>query len=195
MPLPGSRQNPYVRAACGHWTTAEYCESHGAEVYEHIKTVEEGGRLKKDGTLDESRKELRTDILCAKCRPKTEEEIEEEKKRRKEYALRKRLRDALEMRCPVCGNVVRPRRDSEAFEQFTENKLNREEVQRLIFTAHIRHEHTDYDNIRHEEYKRLRSKGFDWELAHEMAKETARKRTADKVQDLMRKYWLMRPVV
>ena len=155
---------------CGHWTTLEYCEKHGIRVYEHVKPVEEGGRLKKDGTLDRSRKGLRADVLCAKCRPKTSEEIQQIKAKRKEYARRKRLRDSIEVSCPVCGETVRARRDSVAFESFVEGTLVKEEAEKLIIGAHIRHEHTDYDEIRRRDYERLREEGLEWEEAHAEAK-------------------------
>jgi hypothetical protein len=183
--MPGSRENPYVRASCGHWTTYEYCVSHGAVPYEHIKTPEEGGRLKKDGTPDPRWKELRADIPCAKCRPKTPAEIEEERERRREYARRKKLRDKLEFSCPLCGKRLRARRDSSAFESFAAGNLEEGEARKRLLGAHLRHEHTDYDRIRRDEYEKLRELGCDWEEAHAIAKE----RAIEKVRNRLRELW------
>jgi hypothetical protein len=173
VPVLGSRRNPYVRASCGHWTTYEYCVSHGAVPYEHIRTPREGGRLKRDGTPDPRWKELRADIPCARCRPKTPAEVEEERERRREYARRRRLRDRLEFACPLCGKRLRARRDSGAFESFAAGSLGEEEARRRLLGAHLRHEHTDYDRIRKDEYERLRRLGYGWEEAHAIAKEKA----------------------
>lgn len=177
MPMPGSSRNPYVKATrCGHYTTYEYCTKVEAAVYEHIKTVEEGGKLNKDGTLNRTYKELRSDIVCAKCRPGTLAEIEAEKERRSEYARRKKMRDLLEAKCPICGKVIRARRDSAAFESFVAEDLTEDEARKLIVGAHIRHNHSDYDSVRHDEYERLREEGLDWEEAHRMAKEKAHRK-------------------
>jgi hypothetical protein len=73
---------------------------------------------------------------------------EEDRRRRREYARRWRLRRRLSFFCPRCGREVRPREASEAFEAAYKGELGLEEARRLIVIAHYRHAHTDYDGAR-----------------------------------------------
>jgi len=70
---------------------------------------------------------------------------EEEKERRKYYQRRKKLRDLLEVVCPICKQRVRARRDSVMFEKAFNGSVNLEKAKFVLLLSHVRHEHTSYE--------------------------------------------------
>lgn len=99
-----------------------------------------------------------------------------EKEMRKIYVKRSKARGELDFFCEKCAKTIRACRDSMAFESFYSGELTKEKAIALLKAAHYRHEHTDYDSIRYQEYEKNREIGMSWEESHEEARETARKR-------------------
>ncbi|PSN82954.1 hypothetical protein B9Q01_06350, partial [Candidatus Marsarchaeota G1 archaeon OSP_D] len=58
----------------------------------------------------------------------------------------KQKKKELKFYCPRCKTMIRPLRDSQAFELYWDTgKKNKEETLRRLIIAHYRHAHTDYD--------------------------------------------------
>ena len=79
---------------------------------------------------------------------KLEKRSEEERRRERVYRLRSKARKEVSFYCPRCKQVVRPRRDSLAFEAYWERELGLNDARKTLIIAHYRHYHTSYDKER-----------------------------------------------
>lgn len=95
----------------------------------------------------------------------------EEKRQRKTYRQRMKLRDELEFFCPRCKRNIRALRGSRMFEACYYGDASVEEARKTLMIAHYRHEHTNYHEAieeekdeRYERYRELRD-SFDFDTA------------------------------
>jgi len=119
---------------------------------------------------------------------------EEEKKTRRIYSERKKLRDKLEFFCPRCQEEIRALRGSTMFESFFTGEATCEEAREALMVAHYRHAHTNYEeeltllrDERYETYRELRDKGYDFDEAWEKVDEQNSEDTETET-DLKRQY-------
>lgn len=74
---------------------------------------------------------------------------EEEKQRKAEYQKNWRKANELVFYCPLCNKNIRPLKNSDMRRSYIQNLVtDKDEAIRTLIIAHLRHEHTDYDQKR-----------------------------------------------
>lgn len=117
--------------------------------------------------VDRRMKEADYDMLKA--------EYEEKLAKRKPTKLEKAF-SACSFFCKICKEEVEPCDDSSAVRAFRDRELTLEKAKELLLNAHIRHEHTNYD----EKIERVKEKAYrnyrnaDFSLMREMKEEAIR---------------------
>ncbi len=106
--------------------------------------------------------------------------------RRRLYKLRSKARNRLSFKCPRCSIVVRPLRDSAAFELYWGEEVSLEDARRALIIAHYRHHHTNYYEERRRTEKWLsRAELLEFREALKRDEEAKERRSKEE-----REYWL-----
>ncbi|WP_228375583.1 DUF2293 domain-containing protein [Saccharolobus islandicus] len=90
-------------------------------------------------------KEIEEKLELIKQLPKYSEE---EKQRKVEYQRKWRKANELVFYCPLCNKNIRPPRDSEIRELYIKDLKDKDNSITGLIIAHLRHQHTDYDQKR-----------------------------------------------
>lgn len=96
----------------------------------------------------------------------------------------RRKSEELAVECPLCGERVRP--STKAVEAAVAGDLDHAEAQRLVLVAHLRHEHTEYDEIIDRAADDEFARGTPMETALQIARARARTKTAPRMAWLQR---------
>ena len=112
---------------------------------------------------------------CKKCYGKSDDGKMEKREKAQEYREWRKARSTVSFFCDACDETIEGRADSSAVIAFMESEITEDECRKKIQTAHDRHSHTNYDDIRHEKYQKNRRAGMDWEESHHEARQEARK--------------------